>query len=50
VLLVYPVLLGPGKRFFSNSADARELAFVSTNTTPTGVVVNTYRYVGALTR
>ena len=50
VLITYPVLLGPGKRFFPTSADARELAFVSTNTTPTGVVVNTYRYVGSLTR
>jgi len=48
VLIVYPVLLGPGKRFFPSSADARELAFVSTNATPTGLLVNTYRYVGAL--
>jgi len=48
VLMVYPVLLGKGKRFFSDTADARELAFVSTKTTPTGVQVNTYRYVGEL--
>jgi dihydrofolate reductase len=48
VLFVYPVLLGRGKRFFSDSVDARELAFVSTWTTPTGVLMNTYRYVGAL--
>ncbi|WP_255484701.1 dihydrofolate reductase family protein [Mucilaginibacter sp. X5P1] len=48
VLIVYPVLLGRGKRFFSDSVDARELAFVSTKTTPTGVLINTYRYVGAL--
>ena len=48
VLIVYPVLLGRGKRFFSDSADPRELAFVSTKATPTGVLMNTYRHVGAL--
>jgi dihydrofolate reductase len=48
VLIVYPVLLGRGKRFFSDSADPRELAFVSTKTTPTGVLLNTYRHVGSL--
>ncbi len=39
VLFVYPVLLGPGKRFFSDSADPRELALVSTKATSTGVLV-----------
>lgn len=48
VLCVYPVLLGRGKRLFSDTVAARELAFVSTKTTPTGVLLNTYRYVGAL--
>ena len=48
VLLVYPVLLGRGKRFFSDSADPLELAFVSTKATPTGVLINSYRHVGAL--
>jgi dihydrofolate reductase len=48
VLLVYPVLLGRGKRFFSDSVDPRELAFVSTKATPTGVLMNSYRHVGAL--
>lgn len=48
VLIVYPVLLGRGKRFFSDSADPRELAFVSSKATPTGVLLNTYRYVGSL--
>ncbi|MFD2934702.1 dihydrofolate reductase family protein [Spirosoma flavum] len=48
VLLVYPVLLGRGKRFFSDHADPRELAFVSTKVTSTGVLINTYRYVGSL--
>ena len=48
VLLVYPVLLGRGKRFFSDSADPRELALVSTKATSTGVLMNTYRHVGSL--
>ena len=48
VLIVYPVLLGRGKRFFSDSADPRELALVSTKAAPTGVLINTYRYVGSL--
>jgi dihydrofolate reductase len=48
VLLVYPVLLGRGKRCFSESAGPRELALVSTQTTPTGILLNTYRHVGSL--
>jgi dihydrofolate reductase len=48
VLIVYPVLLGRGKRFFSDSVDPRELAFVSTKATPTGALINTYRHVGLL--
>ncbi len=48
VLAVYPVVLGRGKRLVSDSVDPRELAFVSTKTTPTGVFINTYRYVGAV--
>lgn len=50
VLIVYPVLLGRGKRVLSDTVDARELSFVSTKTTPTGVLLNTYRYVGPLKR
>ena len=46
VLVVYPLLLGPGKRFFSDTANPQELAFVDTTSTPTGVLINTYRYVG----
>lgn len=48
VLLVYPVLLGTGKRFFSNGADPRELALVTTKTAPSGVIISTYRPRGAL--
>jgi dihydrofolate reductase len=48
VLIVYPVLLGRGKRFFSDNVDPRELAFVSSKVTSTGVLMNTYRHVGPL--
>jgi dihydrofolate reductase len=48
VLIVYPLVLGRGKRLVSDRVDARELAFVSSRATPTGVLVNTYRYVGSL--
>jgi len=47
VLIVYPVLLGRGKRFFSG-LDARVLELVSTRTAPTGALINSYRHVGPL--
>ena len=48
VLLVYPVLLGRGKRFFSDSVGPRELALVSTQAFPSGIVLNTYKVAGPL--
>ncbi len=48
VLIIYPVLLGRGKRVLSHTANARELALVSTKTTPTGLLINTYRHIGSL--
>ena len=48
VLIIYPVLLGRGKRMLAESFNARELAFVSTKTTPTGLLLNTYRHIGSL--
>jgi dihydrofolate reductase len=47
LLIVYPVLLGPGKRFFSDGAGPRGLALVSTKSTSSGVLLNTYRFVGS---
>jgi dihydrofolate reductase len=41
VLIIYPVLLGRGLRFFSDSVSPRK-------TTPTGVLLNSYRHVGSL--
>jgi len=48
VLIIYPVLLGRGKRVLSERVNARELAFVGTKATPTGLLINTYRHVGSL--
>lgn len=48
LLLVYPVLLGTGKRFFSDTANPRELALVSTRAGSSGVLANTYRPAGPL--
>ena len=48
ILIVNPVLLGRGKRLLSESFDARKLEFVSTKSTPTGLLLNTYRHLGSL--
>jgi dihydrofolate reductase len=48
ILIVYPVLLGRGKRLLSDSIDARELEFVDSKTTPTGLLINTYKHLGPL--
>jgi len=48
LLLVFPVLLGRGKRFFSDSADPRELALAGSKAASSGVLMNTYRPVGPL--
>ncbi len=48
LLVVYPVLLGRGKRFFAEGTPARSLELVSTNTTPSGIVFSAYRVAGRL--
>lgn len=48
ILIVYPVLLGRGKRLLSDSIDARELEFVDSKTTPAGILINTYKHIGPL--
>jgi len=48
VLLVFPVLLGTGKRFFSDGTPPRELALVNTKAVSSGVVISTYRPSGPL--
>jgi dihydrofolate reductase len=48
LLLVFPVLLGTGKRFFSEGTPPRELALVSTKAASSGVIISTYRPSGPL--
>jgi len=48
LLLVFPVLLGAGKRFFSDGTPPRELALVSTKAVSSGVIISTYRPSGPL--
>jgi dihydrofolate reductase len=48
LLIVYPVLLGTGKRFFAEGTPARSFELVSTQAMPSGVVLSTYRVAGPL--
>ncbi|HET7680414.1 MAG TPA: dihydrofolate reductase family protein [Xanthobacteraceae bacterium] len=48
LLLVFPVLIGRGKRFFSDASDPRELELVKTEAAASGVLMNTYRPVGPM--
>lgn len=42
-LWVFPIVLGKGKRLFENSVPTHGLTLVSTQSTPKGTLVNTYR-------
>jgi dihydrofolate reductase len=46
VLIVSPVLLGTGKRFFAERTPARSFELVSTQATPSGVILSTYNVAG----
>jgi dihydrofolate reductase len=48
LLVVYPVLLGVGKRFFAEGTSARSFELMSTNTTPTGIIFSQYKVLGPL--
>ncbi len=48
LLVVYPVLLGTGKRFFAEGTPPRSFELVSTKTTPTGIIISDYKVVGPL--
>ncbi|MFD8712972.1 dihydrofolate reductase family protein [Streptomyces anulatus] len=42
-LLVFPLLLGSGKRLFADGRSPRRLTLTATRPTPSGVLINTYR-------
>lgn len=48
LLLVYPILLGSGKRFFSCGAPPREFTLICTKAAASGVVISTYKPSGPL--
>lgn len=47
-LWIYPVVLGKGKRLFENSVPPLSLSLVNTQTTPKGILINTYKPTGKL--
>ncbi len=47
-LIVYPVLLGQGKRIFSEGTPPRSFDLASTKALPSGIVVNAYKFAGPL--
>jgi len=48
LLVVYPVLLGTGKRFFAEGTPARTFELVSTKAMPTGIILSHYKVAGPL--
>jgi dihydrofolate reductase len=48
LLLIYPVLLGKGKRFFSDGTPPRALALAGTQAVSSGIVISTYTPAGSL--
>jgi dihydrofolate reductase len=48
VLLVFPVVVGPGKRLFGEGTLPRGMELVETTTTGTGVTISTFRRRGPL--
>ncbi|HET6978963.1 MAG TPA: dihydrofolate reductase family protein [Pyrinomonadaceae bacterium] len=48
VLLVYPVLLGQGKRFFAEGTPARAFELASTKAFTSGIVMNVYKAAAPL--
>ena len=48
LLVVYPVLLGTGKRFFAEGTPPRSFELISTQTTPTGIILSAYKFAGSL--
>jgi dihydrofolate reductase len=48
LLLVFPVLLGTGKRIFLDGTPPRELTLVSTKAASSGVIISTYKPSGPL--
>ncbi len=48
LLIVYPVLLGTGKRLFAEGTPPRAFELVSSQAMPSGLIFSTYRTAGPL--
>lgn len=48
VLVVYPVLIGTGKRLFADGTPPRSFELVSADAMPSGIILSTYNVAGAL--
>jgi len=48
-LLIYPVVLGSGLRLFPENGQTHRLELLATSTTPSGVMIQTYRPAGRAT-
>jgi dihydrofolate reductase len=48
LLVVYPVLLGTGKRLFAEGTPARSFELAGTQAMPSGVILSTYQVAGPL--
>ena len=48
LLIVYPVLLGTGKRFYAERTPARSLELLGTRALPTGIILSNYKVAGPL--
>jgi dihydrofolate reductase len=48
LLIVYPVLLGTGKRFFAEGTPAQSFEFAGTEAMPSGIILSTYKVAGPL--
>ena len=48
LLIVYPVLLGTGKRFFAEGTPPRSFDLVNTKPMPSGIILSTYKVAGPL--
>lgn len=48
LLIVYPVLIGTGKRFFTEGTPPRSFELLCTKAMPSGVILSNYKIVGSL--
>ncbi|MCF2506341.1 dihydrofolate reductase family protein [Dyadobacter sp. CY107] len=48
LLIIYPILMGHGRRILSDNFGARKLELVKTSRSSTGLMINTYKQLGAL--